>query len=136
MLRYYASTRVMDVLGQLVFIMAGVFSTFGVYHHVWWLDLVVHCAVMIVVSLLVHETLAHRAAARTNTAEGRGQPQFTRIAMWGALAMILWEAGEWIGYRYISQEIGVGILDSVTDVLMGAVGIGVAYWILGRRKIR
>lgn len=135
MLRYYASTRLLDVLGQLVFLVAGACSVFGFYKHLWWLDLVVHFTVMVVVTMVIHEAMAHRSMVRKKNGAERKRPHRASVVIYGVLAMILWEAGEWIGYHCISQEIGVGIMDTATDVLMGALGVGLAHWNLSRRKI-
>lgn len=130
LLRYYAASRTQDVMGQLVFIAAGAFSAFDVYQVIWWLDLAVHFVTTATVTLLLFDVATHRKILRppSNSAEEH------KIAGWllvnGSLAAVLWEIGEWAGYFLISRSIGVGISDSITDLLAGMLGIVLAVcWI-------
>lgn len=135
LLRYYARSRVQDVTGQLVFISAGIFSSIGLYQAVWWLDLVVHLIVMAVITALIYE-IPNRRKELTQVASQIQQRHGAReLLTCGSLAAALWELGEWCGYFLVSPEIGVGILDSVTDFFAGILGILCAiFWISLNRK--
>lgn len=40
----------------------------------------------------------------------------------GALLAVIWEAGEWFGYTYLDDDIGVGYDDTIGDLVAGTVG--------------
>lgn len=137
LLRYYAGSRAQDLTGQLVFISAGLFSMIGLYRIIWWLDLAVHLIVMAVVTVLIYDILVHRNGLTQRASQAQQRNVAFVLLTYGSLAAVLWEVGEWAGYYLVSQEIGVGILDSVTDILAGILGIlGAVYWISSSRKFQ
>lgn len=40
----------------------------------------------------------------------------------GALLAVVWEAGEWFGHTFLSDDIGVGYDDTIGDLVAGTVG--------------
>lgn len=137
LLRYYARSRVQDVIGQLAFISAGIFSSIGLYQAIWWLDLVVHLIVMAVVTALIYEIRIRRNHLTEGASQVPHRLGARELLTCGSLAAVLWELGEWGGYFLISSEIGVGILDSTTDFFAGILGIlGTVFWISSNRKSR
>ncbi|MFC4715636.1 hypothetical protein ACFO7V_05725 [Glutamicibacter bergerei] len=135
LLRYYARSRVQDVYGQLAFISAGIFSSIGLYQAIWWLDLAVHLIVMAVITALVNEILIRRKDLTQVASQVQQRHVACELLTYGSLAAVLWEFGEWGGYFLVSPEIGVGILDSVTDFFAGILGIlGTVFWISSNRK--
>lgn len=135
LLRYYAGSRAQDLTGQLVFISAGLFSMFGLYQVIWWLDLAVHLVVMAVVTALIYDILVQRKGLTQGAHLAQQRKVGFALLTYGSLAAVLWELGEWAGYFLVSSEIGVGILDSITDFFAGVLGIlGTVYWIGSNRK--
>lgn len=51
----------------------------------------------------------------------------------GAVGAVLWEVGEWAGYAYLDDRIGVGYADTVTDLAAGLLGAVVAGALLAAR---
>lgn len=137
LLRYYAGSRAQDLTGQVVFVSAGLFSMIGLYQAIWWLDLAVHLILMAVVTVLINDILVHRKGLTQRVSQAQQRNVTFVLLTYGSLAAVLWEVGEWVGYYLVSQEIGVGILDSMTDILAGILGIlGAVYWISSSRKFQ
>lgn len=94
------------------------------YEAVPWLDLPVHAACTGLIA-----AVAYLALARWDLAPGAGADPGARRRVaavvtttgLGALVAILWEIGEWAGYTYLDDRIGVGYTDTIGD-LAWAVG--------------
>ena len=54
--------------------------------------------------------------------QGEGVGRVVLLLGVAALLSVLWEAGEWLGHGYVSQEIQVGYDDTVGDLLWGTAG--------------
>lgn len=136
-LRYYSTTRLQDVAGQVVLLLAGTFSTLSTYKQVEWLDNVVHFLVLMVLTMILHGLLAHHRMIPLPDSPRMAAGSLLTVTGLGALMAVLWEIGEWFGYAFINDEVGVGYLDTIIDLLCGVLGAVVAaLWIgycLGRR---
>lgn len=124
-LRYFASTRWRDALGQLVLLGATIFSALGAYALIEWLDLAVHGLLMGVVVGLLHGTLG-TTGLMNGTSPGGAWWRFVILVALGALLAVLWEIGEWAGYRLLDPRIGVGYDDTMGDLLAGLAGSALA----------
>lgn len=99
-------------------------ATLDWYVAVSWLDLVIHTvmnALLAVVGVLVMRRLGWLPR--------RLHPVGTVVlaAGLGAVLAVLWEVGEWVGYTFISDEIGVGYDDTIGDLAwatLGSLGAG------------
>lgn len=94
-------------------------ATLDWYVAISWLDLVIHSVMnglLAVVAILVMR--------RVGFLPSRIHPVGTvTIATGvGALLAVLWEVGEWAGYIYLSDAIGVGYVDTIGDLAWATVG--------------
>ena len=99
-------------------------ATLDWYVAVSGLDLVIHTvlnALLAVVGVLVMRRLGHLPR--------RLHPAGTVVLATGlgAVLAVLWEVGEWVGYTFITDEIGVGYDDTIGDLAwatLGSLGAG------------
>lgn len=94
-------------------------ATLDWYVSIWWLDLVVHSVLnglLAVVGVL--------AMRRCGWLPPSVHPAATVILATGlgSLLAVLWEIGEWIGYTFITDSIGVGYDDTISDLGWASVG--------------
>lgn len=99
------------------------------YRAVPWLDLPVHAActgliaAVAYVALLRTGMLADPGTLRPGRARAG---TLVVVSGLGAVLAVLWELGEWAGYTYLDDRIGVGYGDTVTDLAAGLLGAVVA----------
>ena len=154
LLRFLVLPRLVDALCQLTFLAAAWAAVTGLYQNFSWLDIPAHAlataaAVLIAWRLVILRDPAHRvdparqgapadstgpAAEHPGRATG-GMARGTRLPLpwlsllWHLLALsallsVLWEFGEWAGFVFISEEIGVGYHDTIGDLAAGTLGGG------------
>lgn len=102
-----------DVLAQLVFLAVAWAAVLDAYEHITWLDLPAHLLGTAVATFVVWRGLR---------LQGEGVGRVVLLLGVAALLSVLWEAGEWLGHGYVSQEIQVGYDDTVGDLLWGTAG--------------
>lgn len=117
--------RVVQLPGQLqvgtggTLLLSAWAATLDWYDAVSWLDMVAHLVanglLAIIAMVLMWRT---RVLPRELPAVG----VVVVTAAVGALLAVLWEAGEWFGYTYLSDDIGVGYDDTIGDLVAGTVG--------------
>lgn len=147
LVRFLVLPRLLDEVCQIVFLAAAWAAVTGLYQRIGWLDIPAHAlataaAVVIAWRLVLLRDPAHRISAL-----GRGAPQDALDAsatassagdvarrplprwslLWNLLALsallsVLWEFGEWAGFVFISEEIGVGYHDTIGDLAAGTLG--------------
>lgn len=134
LLRWWVGGRPLDWAGQAVLLTAGWCSVTGLYHRVDHLDLVMHAATSAVVTVLTAaavRSLLHRRGVSVRAALRLLGP----VLGWAGLVCaagtlgVLWEIAEWVGHRWVTEEIGVGYEDTVGDLtanLAGAAGAAAA----------
>lgn len=94
-------------------------ATLDWYVAIWWLDIVIHAVLnglLAVVGVLVMR--------RTGLLPS-GTPRVGTVIVatgLGSLLAVLWELGEWAGYRYLTDAIGVGYDDTIGDLAWAVVG--------------
>ncbi|WP_106849060.1 hypothetical protein [Blastococcus sp. Marseille-P5729] len=95
------------------------------------LDLAVHAASTGLIGIL-----ASQVAQRARLLAPSGHPRerlavaVATVSSAGLLATV-WEIGEWIGYTYFDDAIQVGYDDTITDLIAGILGAGVAGLLAG-----
>ncbi|MDF9874732.1 hypothetical protein [Cellulosimicrobium cellulans] len=100
------------------------------YRAVPWLDLPVHAACTGLVAAVAYVALLRTGllADPGTLRPGRARAgTLVVVSGLGAVLAVLWELGEWAGYTYLDDRIGVGYGDTVTDLaagLLGAVVVG------------
>lgn len=135
--RCYSSTRLQDVAGQVVLLLAGTFSTLSTYKQFEWLDIVVHFLVLLVLTKILHDLLAHHRMIPAPDSSRMAIGSLLTVTGLGALMAVLWEVGEWIGHEFINDEVGVGYLDTIIDLLSGVLGaLAAALWIGHGLRVR
>lgn len=142
LMRWLAGGTALDWVGQPVLLAAGWFSATGAYHRVPGLDMAMHVATTAVVALLVGVVVrfgirrrldrqdpaqADHLLATTRQTIGRGIAWLMLASAATALG-VLWEVGEWIGYTFINEEIGVGYHDTIGDLAANTVGALLGAW--------
>lgn len=135
-LRYYAGSRFQDLAGQLVLLAAGLFSVWGTYQQLAWLDLITHLFTLWVLTLLVHRALgAHRFLPVARTGRQRWGEALAVTSL-GTVLAVAWEIGEWVGHEFIDPGVGVGYRDTIGDLAAGMIGAALAAWGIFRRSAR
>lgn len=134
LLRWLVGGRVLDWTGQTVLLAAGWCSVTGLYHRVEHLDLLMHAASSAVIAGLA--AVAVRAwLRRRGSSAGAAVRLLGPTLCWAGLVCaagtlgVLWEVAEWVGHRWVTEEIGVGYEDTVADLtanLAGAAGAAAA----------
>lgn len=134
LLRWLVGGRVLDWTGQTVLLAAGWCSVTGLYHRVKHLDLLMHAASSAVIAGLA--AVAVRAwLRRRGSSAGAAVRLLGPTLCWAGLVCaagtlgVLWEVAEWVGHRWVTEEIGVGYEDTVADLtanLAGAAGAAAA----------
>lgn len=108
-------------------------ATLDWYVSIWWLDLLIHSVLnglLAVIGVLVMRRLGllpqpvHPAAT------------VIIVTALGALLGVLWEVGEWVGYVFITDAIGVGYDDTIGDLAWATAGSVIAgvILVLGERS--
>lgn len=108
-------------------------ATLDWYVSIQWLDLVVHT--VLTALLAVVGVLAMR---RSGWLPHIMHPAGTVVLATGlgSLLAVLWEVGEWFGYTYLTDSIGVGYDDTIGDLGWAVVGSWLAglLLVLGERR--
>lgn len=123
-LRYYSRGTFADVFGQLLLLGSGWSSVVGAYATVPGLDLAAHFATTVVLTSLAWDMLAHHRLvdpAPAGRRRLRAGAVLSATAV-GTLLGVLWEVGEWVGYEFLSPEIGVGYRDTIGDLAAAVAG--------------
>ncbi len=119
----------LDALYVVALLVAGWSSVLGLYESVAGWDLVVHVGATGVIALVAHRAVVLLGAlppapdVRT-TAQRAGT--VVVVTGLGSLLSVLWEVGEWWGNAYLDPTIGVGYVDTVGDLVAGALGSALA----------
>jgi hypothetical protein len=130
---------VLDVPYGLSLLVAAWAAQLEWYEAVPWLDLPVHAACTGLIAAVAYLALAHGGLEPAPEA-GRGRRRAAAVVATtglGALVAILWEIGEWAGYTYLDDGIGVGYTDTIGDLawaLAGAVVAGALVPLRGRAR--
>lgn len=112
-----------DILFGLVVLMAVWSSVLQIYISTRWWDLPMHlltnglCAALSYLLLVRLGVLADAATLP--------RPMLSAVVMTTALGLslgMLWEVFEWFGHTFIDEEIYVGYVDTIGDVVWGGVG--------------
>lgn len=117
--------RVVQLPGQLqvasgvTLLLSAWAATLDWYVVVPWLDMVAHLAANGVLAIIAMVLLWRTGMLPRQLPLG-GVVVVTAAV--GALLAVLWEAGEWFGYTYLSDGIGVGYDDTIGDLVAGTVG--------------
>ncbi|MGW9825529.1 hypothetical protein ACUXNS_000513 [Brevibacterium pityocampae] len=148
LLRFLVLPRLVDALCQLIFLAAAWAAVTGLYQNFSWLDIPAHAlataaAVLIAWRLVMLRDPAHRVRPDRSGAPAESAPPAAHgprdgavrpplpwwSLLWHLLALsallsVLWEFGEWAGFVFISEEIGVGYHDTIGDLAAGTLGGG------------
>ncbi len=136
-MRVYSVTRLQDVTGQITLLLAGAFSTLSTYKQVQWLDNVVHFAVLMVLTMILHDLLVQHRMLPVPGSPRMAFGSLLSVTGLGALMAVLWEIGEWIGHEFINEEVGVGYFDTIIDLLCGVAGaVAGALWLVRSSRRR
>lgn len=137
LLRWLRGGSLLDWSGQIVMLAAGWFSVTGLYHRVTDLDMLMHALTAGVVARLVG--IAVEAALRRRDVPVSTALDTTgRTVAWLGLASatvslgVLWELAEWWGHTVVTEEIGVGYVDTIGDMAANTVGALVGAWLAVR----
>ncbi|MDO5743430.1 MAG: hypothetical protein Q4P23_03095 [Micrococcaceae bacterium] len=129
-MRIYSVTRAQDVAGQIALLLAGTFSTLSIYKKVPWLDNVVHFVVLMVLTMILHDLLVRHRMLPVPDSARLAVGSLLSVTGLGALMAVLWEIGEWFGHEFINEEVGVGYVDTIIDLLFGVAGaLAAALWL-------
>ncbi|WP_265521185.1 hypothetical protein [Oerskovia flava] len=130
---------VLDVAYGSALLLAAWAAQLGWYQAVPWLDLPVHAACTGLIAAVAAVALTRwqvlPGPRDTSHAHRRTGVVVTTTGL-GAVVAILWEIGEWAGFTYLDDRIGVGYTDTVTDLASGLVGSVVAGMALAVRPGR
>lgn len=102
-------------------------ATLDWYVTIWWLDLAVHAVLNGLLSVI--GILAMRRSGLLPQSVHAAGTVIIATGL-GSLLAVLWEIGEWIGYTYITDSIGVGYDDTIGDLAWALIGSLVAGVIL------
>ncbi|WP_255371922.1 hypothetical protein [Cellulosimicrobium sp. CUA-896] len=118
----------LDVPYGLSLLLAAWAAQLSWYEAVPWLDLPVHAACTGLIAAVAFHVLA-RAGLDPAPATGRTRRRTAAVVATtglGAVVAILWEVGEWAGYTYLDDGIGVGYTDTIGDLVWALAGAVVA----------
>lgn len=134
LLRWLRGGSLLDWSGQIVLLAAGWFSVTGLYHSVFALDLVMHALVSALVAGLV-ACAAEHALRRRHVSVPAALRMTGRTLAWLGLAGatislgVVWELAEWWGHVFVTEEIGVGYEDTISDLAVDTLGALVGGWL-------
>lgn len=119
----------LDAAYVVALLVAGWSSVLDLYETLEGWDLVVHLVATGVLALVAHHLVVRLgalppAADLRTTAQRAGTVLV--VAGLGSLLSVLWELGEWWGNAYLDPTIGVGYVDTVGDLVAGALGSALA----------
>lgn len=103
------------------------------YARIAWLDLAVHTVLTGLLAALV-ALLVHRLGLLSSALTPRTRRSVVVAAAFlaGVALAALWEIGEWWGHTRLDSRIQVGYGDTMTDLVAGILGAGVAALLAAR----
>lgn len=108
---------------QVVLLMSGAWAVLGTYATTAWLDLPTHALVTAVATWLAWSAMEQTGVAPAATGGRRGWiADVLIVTCVGITLAVLWELGEWFGFTFVSEGIGVGYDDTIGDLAWGALG--------------
>ena len=106
---------------SLIMLVAGVSAAEQVYSMIWWWDLVIHFLCTYVLVWIAWNWLLRREPSRGDL------PTKKRVlicALIGLALAVVWEIMELIGFLFVTPDIHIPPLDTLTDILAGVLGAG------------
>ncbi|MFC8303615.1 hypothetical protein ACFUCV_07985 [Specibacter sp. NPDC057265] len=122
-----------DLLFTSTVLLAAGSNVFDLYTRISWWDVVVHFACTGVLAAGCYILLAAlRIVPDPRAADFTPRVGIVLTTTVGLALCALWEIAEWLGYVYISDEIYIAYVDTIVDMIFGAlgslvVGFAVAY---------
>lgn len=110
-------------VSSLVMLIAGVSAAEQLYIRISWWDLLIHFICMYVLVLIVWNLVLHRAPSRG------ALPTRRRILMGSGIGLVLalvWELMELVGFLFVTPDIHIPPLDTLSDVAVGVLGASLA----------
>ena len=110
-------------VSSLVILVAGMSAAEQLYIKISWWDLLVHFICMYVLVLIVWNLVLHRTPSRG------ALPTRRRILLCSGAGLVLavvWELMELIGFLFVTPDIHIPMLDTLSDVAVGILGASLA----------
>ncbi|MCT9820511.1 hypothetical protein N3K63_09480 [Microbacterium sp. W1N] len=134
----------LDVVYGVVVLAATWSNVIDLYTRVPWWDVPMHVAGTGALTLVGYLGLARlgavppprrRGAAPTGADDGRALGRVLVATAIGLALSALWEMVEWLGWRFVSDEIFVAYQDTIGDMAVGGVGAAATGWMLATMPV-
>lgn len=104
---------------SLIMLVAGVSAAEQVYSMIWWWDLVIHFLCTYVLVWIAWNWLLRRVPSQSATTTRK---RVITCSLIGLALAVVWEIMELIGFLFVTPDIHIPPLDTLTDVLAGILG--------------
>ena len=112
-----------DIVYCAIVLLAAWSNVLKLYTSVPGWDLVVHFAAGGILAAMLYMLLSHWAIVpRPGSAAFMSRVPIVIVTALGLAISAMWEMVEWLGYRFITEEISVAYEDTIADMALGGLG--------------